>query len=179
MARPRLALRSALFFLALCILTAAPASVGASRQGNHKTYANSTFGYSINFPGNWIVSTVKADQFAVLAPDKNAFITANAKKGTLSLSDIRATQKNALNGIGKVQGTVIYAVKTIHGQPFQEAEALAKASSGKIFDVVLLGTDQNATFYDFDAGVVNGTTAAAKEITALQNALKSITIKSQ
>lgn len=162
----------------------APTVAGARPARSHKTYSNATYHYVVDYPGNWALSHSKAVQFIAVAPDHKAFLTANAIPGTLALADIKTAQKAAFTRLGKIrlgkmQSTIDYALKSIHKVTFQTAEALVKLPSGGQMDVILLDTDQHATLYDFDAGVVTGAAAANRERTALDNALNSITLGAQ
>lgn len=153
-----------------------PLHAGAQPLASHKTYSSTTFGYTINYPGNWSRTPLKGIQFAAFSPDHNAFITANAVHGTASLAQIKTAQKNALSNLGKVQGKITYALKSIHGLDFQTAEAVVKNSAGHSLDTILLDTVRHGSLYDFDAGVVEGTSLTNNETVALQNSLNSIQI---
>ncbi|HWE60878.1 MAG TPA: hypothetical protein VHB98_04135 [Chloroflexota bacterium] len=143
----------------------------------HKTYTNAKFGYAVNYPTNWKRSTLSGIQFAAFAPDHNAFITANAVPGTLTVAQIKTAQKGALTNLGTLQGTISYGPRSIHGVTFQLAEALVKNKAGSLLDAVLIDTVRHGSLYVFNAGVVQKLSLTNKETTAVLNSLNSITIQ--
>jgi hypothetical protein len=174
MIRPRrLAYRIVLICMALsgaaCL---GPWRVMATPLTSHQTYTNVTYGYAIDYPVTWQRAKLKHVHFAAFSPDRQAFITANATQGTLSLEQIQTAQRAALGLLGSVQGHITYALKSVHGLAFQMAEALVKSKAGNLLDVILLDSVQHGALYDFNAGVVMNTPASQGETIALRHSLR-------
>jgi hypothetical protein len=160
------------------LFAAGAGATGANAAGATKTYANKAHGYRLHYPAAWTAKPKSLGQdVAFYAPDKNAFVTALAVKGTATTAEIKSQQAKVLRGIGTAQGPLNYAVKSVNGVAYQISEIVTK-TNGKILDVILLDTVHGAYLYDFEGFLQMGKPSAKAETKAVQGILNSITLSS-